>query len=157
MEEQHHPEETYHFTRWLGHLRTLHQSYLVNALQDYDINRGDLSILIQLNKYGRPLCLGEIARESLKDRSRVGISVKRLQKLGYVELVPNHFHKTKKDVRLTDEGARVAAELRARLDEWTAELDRRLPDGLLDRLDRDLRLVVEKATELKEEQEAGQR
>lgn len=154
MEEHHSPEGTYHFTRWLSHLRTLHQSYLVKALEGYGINRGDLPIFIQLNKYGHPLCLGEIARESLKDRSRVGSSAKRLEKLGYIEFVPNHFHKTKKDVRLTEKGARVAADLSAALDEWTADLDSRLPEGLLDQLERDLRLVTEAAAQIKEERDA---
>lgn len=151
MEEHCSPEGTYHFTRWLSHLRTLHQSHLIRALEGYDVHRGDLPIFIQLSKYDRPLCLGEIARESLKDRSRIGTSAKRLEKLGYVEFVPNRFHKTKKDVRLTEKGARVAADLGAALDEWTADLSSRLPEGLLDQLERDLRLATEAAVQLEEE------
>lgn len=151
-------EETFeketHFTRWLSHLYSLHHAYLTEVLAPYGIKRGEIPIFIQLYKFDRPLCLGEIAKESKKDRGRIGVAAKRLEKLGYVEQIPNRFHKTKKDLRLTAEGEKVARELQKALQIWTLDLEQRLPEGMLAQFSRDLELVYEKALEIANEKPA---
>ncbi|MCI8424156.1 MAG: hypothetical protein HFJ72_00610 [Adlercreutzia sp.] len=146
-EEETFDKET-HFTRWLSHLYTLHHAYLTEALAPYGIKRSEIPIFIQLRKFGRPLCLGEIAKESNKDRGRIGIAAKRLEKLGYVEQIPNRFHKTKKDLRLTPEGEAVAEKLQSVLHEWTESLNARLPEGMLAQFAADLEQVHNAALDL---------
>ena len=144
-------ERETHFTRWLSHLYSLHQSYLMEALAPYGIKRGEIPIFVQLRKHDRPLCLGEIAKESNKDRGRIGMAAKRLEKLGFVEQIPNRFHKTKKDLRLTPEGEKVADDLQKALQIWTHELEMRLPEGMLAQFARDLKQVCDKAQEVSDE------
>ena len=111
-------EEAYfHISRYFGHIASKYNAFREKRVAQFGVGRSDLPILHQLALHNRPMHLGEIAMRTMSDRALIGRAAKHLAELGYIAFQDNPFHKTKKDVVLTEAGRQVANEvLQATLD-----------------------------------------
>lgn len=115
-----------HISRYFGHIANQYQTYREKRLVEYGISRSDFAILHQLAIHERPMHLGEIAKRTRNDRALIGRSAKHLAALGYITVQDNPFHKTKKDVVLTEAGRPVALAVKRATEDWEREVERYL-------------------------------
>lgn len=119
-------EAARHISRYFGHIANQYQAYREKRVSGYGIGRSDFNILHQLILHERPMHLGEIAKRTRTDRALIGRSAKHLLKLGYIAVQDNPFHKTKKDMVLTESGREVALAVKRATEEWEREAEKYL-------------------------------
>lgn len=142
-----------HISRYFGHIANQYQSYREQRLSDYGIGRSDFAILHQLALHERPMHLGEIAKRTRNDRALIGRSARHLEGLGYIAVQENPFHKTKKDVVLTEAGRPVAAAVRQATEDWEREAEKYLTPEDRDRFFELLAKVSQASEEMLERDE----
>lgn len=115
-----------HISRYFGHIANQYQAYREKRLAPYGIGRSDFPILHQLVIHERPMHLGEIAMRTKTDRALIGRSAKRLAETGLIAIQDNPFHKTKKDVVLTEKGREIARAVKQATLDWEIEAEKYL-------------------------------
>ena len=120
-------------TLYMEYLNLRHQSFIKERMNDLDISPGGFIYLVNIH-YHENISQRELADVLFVSEANVAKIVKKLEKNGYIERLPDEDNKSRKILKLTEKGQSTTCTLIRMTHVWEEKVTNYLSDGQIDKL-----------------------
>lgn len=117
----------------MEYLNLRHQSFIKERMKDLDISPGGFTYLVNIH-YHENISQRELADVLFVSEANVAKIVKKLEKNGYIERLPDEDNKSRKILKLTEKGQSTTCTLIRMTHVWEEKVTNYLSDGQIDKL-----------------------
>lgn len=118
---------------YMEYLNLRHQSFIKERMKDLDISPGGFTYLVNIH-YHENISQRELAEVLFVSEANVAKIVKKLEKNGYIERLPDEDNKSRKILKLTEKGQSTTCTLIRMTHVWEEKVTNYLSDGQIDKL-----------------------
>lgn len=120
-------------TLYMEYLNLRHQSFIKERMNDLDISPGGFTYLVNIY-YHENISQRELADVLFVSEANVAKIVKKLEKNGYIERLPDEDNKSRNILKLTEKGRSTTCTLIRMTHVWEEKVTNYLSDGQIDKL-----------------------
>lgn len=120
-------------TLYMEYLNLRHQSFIKERMKDLDISPGGFTYLVNIY-YHENISQRELAEVLFVSEANVAKIVKKLEKNGYIERLPDEDNKSRNILKLTEKGRSTTCTLIRMTHVWEEKVTNYLSDGQIDKL-----------------------
>ena len=133
-------------TLYMEYINLKHQNFIKERIKDLDITPGGFTYLINIY-YHENLSQRQLADILYVSEANVAKIVKKLEKNGYIERIPDEVNKSRKILKLTDKGLETTCSLVKMTWEWEVKITKYFSEVQVNKLKEVLYDLIQESAE----------